>query len=56
MEPTSENLGEMNEIVRQINSPETQRILKILTGNTQISKTELEKLIHVKAKKVKRKK
>ncbi len=48
--PPNATLEEMEEIVRQLNSLETQRIVRVLTGNTQISKTELEKLIPLKIK------
>lgn len=52
--PPTASLEEIEEIVRQLNSPETQRILRILTGNTQISKTELEKLVPIKLKALRR--
>lgn len=34
----------LNEIAKQLSSPEKLKVLRSITGNTQISKTELEKL------------
>lgn len=34
----------LNEIARQLSSPEKLKVVRSITGNTQISKTELEKL------------
>ncbi|MGC9115745.1 MAG: HsdM family class I SAM-dependent methyltransferase [Fervidicoccaceae archaeon] len=48
--PQNASTEDMEEIVKQLNSPETRRILKILTGNTQISKTELEEMIPLGSK------
>jgi adenine-specific DNA-methyltransferase len=39
----------MESLVEQLNAPENSRILFRLTGNTQISKNELEKLFPIKA-------
>jgi adenine-specific DNA-methyltransferase len=46
--PKSVNLSELMEIINQLNSPESQNFLISLTGNTQISKNELEKLFPIK--------
>jgi len=46
--PKRAPLGELEEIVRQLNSPLTQELVSIITGNTQISKNELESLIPIK--------
>ena len=43
--PPNASLEEMEEIVRQLNSEEVNRMVREITGNTQISKTELENLI-----------
>jgi adenine-specific DNA-methyltransferase len=43
--PPNATLEEMEEIVRQLNDPRTWEILSHITGNTQISKTELENLV-----------
>jgi adenine-specific DNA-methyltransferase len=48
--PPNASLQELEEIVRQINSLEAQEVVKMITGNTQISKTELEKLFPIKLK------
>jgi adenine-specific DNA-methyltransferase len=46
--PQGASLDELEEIVRQLNSPRTQELVSIITGNTQISKKELESLIPIK--------
>jgi adenine-specific DNA-methyltransferase len=46
--PQGASLDELEEIVRQLNSPRTQELVSIITGNTQISKNELESLIPIK--------
>jgi adenine-specific DNA-methyltransferase len=46
--PPEATLGELEEIVRQLNSPQIQELVRTITGNTQISKNELEKLIPIK--------
>jgi len=38
----------LEEIVRQLNSQETQELVSLITGNTQISKNELEKLFPIR--------
>ncbi|MGC9071564.1 MAG: HsdM family class I SAM-dependent methyltransferase [Acidilobus sp.] len=43
--PPNATLEEMEEIVAQLNSPITWDVLSKVTGNTQISKTELENLV-----------
>ncbi|PNV80097.1 MAG: hypothetical protein C0179_06165 [Fervidicoccus sp.] len=43
--PPNATLEEMEEIVRQLNDPRTWELLSHVTGNTQISKTELENLV-----------
>lgn len=48
--PPDASLKELEEIVKQINSLEAQEVVKMITGNTQISKTELQKLFPIKAK------
>jgi len=45
--PPRATLEEMEEIVRQLNSERIQKIVREITGNTQISKTELEYLIPI---------
>jgi len=50
--PPEATLEEMKEIVRQLNSPEIQGIISLITGNTQISKNELEKLIPIRPSKL----
>ncbi len=49
--PKDATIEELEEIVNQLNSRETQNIVKVLTGNTQISKTELEKLLPIRTRK-----
>ena len=46
--PPGVPLKELEEIVRQLNSQETQELVSLITGNTQISKNELEKLFPIK--------
>jgi len=46
--PKDATLEEMKKIVRQLNQPETQEAVRMITGNTQISKNELEKLLPIK--------
>jgi adenine-specific DNA-methyltransferase len=46
--PPGAPLEELEEIVRQLNSQETQELVSLITGNTQISKNELEKLFPIK--------
>lgn len=46
--PKEASLEEMREIVEQLNSDETQKIIRMITGNTQISKRELEELVPLK--------
>ena len=46
--PKNATIEEMKEIVRWLNSPEVQRIVSLITGNTQISKKELENLIPIR--------
>ncbi|MEM2178211.1 MAG: N-6 DNA methylase [Candidatus Methanomethylicaceae archaeon] len=46
--PPNTSLEELNEIVKQINSSEAQAVVRMITGNTQISKTELERLFPIK--------
>ena len=46
--PRGATLEEMEEIVRQLNSPEAQKVVSLITGNTQISRNELEKLIPIR--------
>lgn len=46
--PPGATLEEMEEIVRQLNSPEVQDVISLITGNTQISKNELERLIPIR--------
>ena len=48
--PEEASLEELEEIVKQLNSSEAQQAVKLITGNTQISKTELEKLFPIKLK------
>ena len=38
----------MEEIVKQLNSPKMQYVISLITGNTQISKRELESLVPAK--------
>jgi len=46
--PSRTPLEELEEIVRQLNSQETQELVSLITGNTQISKNELEKLFPIR--------
>ncbi len=46
--PPNVTIEELEEIVRQLNSLEAQEVVKMITGNTQISKTELERLFPIK--------
>jgi adenine-specific DNA-methyltransferase len=46
--PKGATLHEIMEIVHQLNSSETQKIVRMITGNTQISKKELENLVPIK--------
>jgi len=46
--PRGATLEEMEEIVRQLNSPEAQKVVSLITGNTQISRNELERLIPIR--------
>ena len=46
--PPDASLEELEEIVRQLNSSQAQEAVKMITGNTQISKTELERLFPIK--------
>jgi len=46
--PSGTPLEELEEIVRQLNSQETQELVSLITGNTQISKNELEKLFPIR--------
>jgi len=46
--PPGATLEELEEIVKQLNSPEVQDVVSLITGNTQISKNELEKLIPIR--------
>jgi len=43
-------IEELQEIVRRLNSDETQEVIRELIGNTQVSKTELENLIPLEIK------
>lgn len=52
--PSREKIEEMKEIVKQLNSLKIQNIIRSLTGNTQISKTELEKLVPITLKRKKK--
>lgn len=45
--PTKKNITIMNNIAEQISSEKTINLMKLITGNTQISKTELEKLMPI---------
>ncbi len=45
--PPNATLEEMEEIVRQLNDPRTWEVLSYITGNTQVSKNELENLVPV---------
>ncbi|MEM1703825.1 MAG: N-6 DNA methylase [Zestosphaera sp.] len=45
--PPGATLEELKDIVRQLNSCEVNNIIKEITGNTQISKTELENLVPI---------
>ncbi|WP_434730904.1 N-6 DNA methylase [Thermogladius sp. KZ2Tp1] len=45
--PPGASLEEMEEIVRQLNDPRTWELLSYITGNTQVSKNELENLVPV---------
>jgi adenine-specific DNA-methyltransferase len=46
--PPNTSIEELEEIVKQLNSEETQKLLSLITGNTQISKNELENLFPIK--------
>jgi adenine-specific DNA-methyltransferase len=46
--PKEATFHEIMEIVHQLNSSETQKIVSMITGNTQISKKELENLVPIK--------
>ncbi len=46
--PPDASIEELKEIVRQLNSSKAQEGVKLITGNTQISKTELERLFPIK--------
>ncbi len=46
--PKTASIKEMVEIVKQLNSREVNNIIREITGNTQLSKTELEKLVPLK--------
>ncbi len=46
--PPKASLEELVKIVKWLNSDEMQKIVRIVTGNTQISKNELEKLLPIK--------
>ncbi len=46
--PEGATLEEMEEIVEQLNGGETREVVRMITGNTQISKNELEKLVPVR--------
>jgi adenine-specific DNA-methyltransferase len=48
--PSDASLEELEDIVRSLNSLEAQLAVKMITGNTQISKTELERLFPIKLK------
>jgi len=45
--PPNVDLKEMEEIVKQLNSPKMQYVISLITGNTQISKRELESLVPI---------
>lgn len=45
--PASATIEELEYLVRQLNSEEVNEIVREITGNTQISKTELEKLVPI---------
>ncbi len=44
-----EKTAELDDILKQLNSPEKVRIVQSITGNTQISKNELERLFPIDA-------
>lgn len=46
--PPNASEEELREIVRQLNSRESQSAVRMITGNTQISKSELERLFPIK--------
>ncbi len=46
--PREATLEEMEEVVRALNSDETQRLVGMLTGNTQVSARELEHLVPIR--------
>jgi len=48
--PEEANMSEIEYIINQLNSPEKQEIVRSITGNTQISKNELEKLFPIDIK------
>ncbi len=45
--PTTKSITILNKIAKEISSPETINLMKLITGNTQISKTELENLMPI---------
>jgi len=47
--PKEANLSDLEYIVNQLNSPEKLEVVRSITGNTQISKNELEKLFPIDA-------
>lgn len=49
--PRRANLKEIKDIVNQLNSKEKRELLSYITGNTQISKNELEKLFPIEINK-----
>ncbi|MGC9121572.1 MAG: HsdM family class I SAM-dependent methyltransferase, partial [Thermogladius sp.] len=52
--PPNAPLEEMEGIVRQLNDPRTWEVLSHITGNTQVSKNELENLVPVPLRPVSR--
>jgi adenine-specific DNA-methyltransferase len=52
--PRNVGMRELEYITEQLNSPEKQEIVRSLTGNTQISKNELEKLFPIDSENISR--
>ncbi len=48
--PREATIEEMRAIVKWLNSSETQEAIRLITGNTQISKNELERIVPIKIK------
>ena len=46
--PPGTTIGELEEIVQQLNSEQVRKIVSWIIGNTQLSKTELEELIPIR--------